>query len=211
MAGSSSGRTWAAAVPSAAARASIRCIVVPLARWSDRLLALRFGARARVPPTVCCKLAPFWSFQPSSSVCSLVPCKYRSRTAQWGNDSYRGPHMGACTKAALATHAAAATAHPSAARRTSLPSPAVTGRRGRGAYDASSRPVVHYRLMAAWAKERDLPPSVTLDELSVTEGGPRGGPVRRGRPMPRTRSWLVEQPARNRRHRRGCSVFPCPS
>ena len=24
--------------------------------------------------------------------------------------------------------------------------------------------------MAAWAKERDLPPSVTLDELSVTEG-----------------------------------------
>ena len=34
--------------------------------------------------------------------------------------------------------------------------------------------VVYYRLMAAWAKERDLPPSVTLDfkKLSVTEGFP---------------------------------------
>ena len=30
--------------------------------------------------------------------------------------------------------------------------------------------VVYYRLMAAWAKERGLPPSVTLSQSSVTEG-----------------------------------------
>ena len=43
----------------------------------------------------------------------------------------RGPYTGAWTEAALAPRAAA--------HRTSPPSPAVTGRRGRGAYDAPSR------------------------------------------------------------------------
>ncbi len=45
----------------------------------------------------------------------------------------RGPYTGAWTEAALAPRAAA--------HRTSPPSPAVTGRRGRGAYDAPSRRV----------------------------------------------------------------------
>ena len=35
-------------------------------------------------------------------------CVDRSRNAQWDNDSYRGPHMGACTEATLAPHAATA-------------------------------------------------------------------------------------------------------
>ena len=45
----------------------------------------------------------FFSAKPK---CLLTCTVVRSRNAQWGNDSYRGPRMGACTEATLAPHAA---------------------------------------------------------------------------------------------------------
>ena len=72
----------------------------------------------------------FWTTSRERGVVDLH-CVGRSRNAQWGNDSHRGPRMGACTEATLAPHAATA-AHRqplTEPRRRHRPSPAVTGRR----------------------------------------------------------------------------------
>ena len=53
-------------------------------------------------------------------------CVDRSRNAQWDNDTYRGPHMGACTEATLAPHAATAAHRQPLAHRAAPPSPAAT-------------------------------------------------------------------------------------